>query len=105
MTLVAVGAIVGCGDDGIIQVPVDQIGPADAGCHITSSTPAFDATGVFVRQPLGIHWSEPIDVATVEANVVLKDLGGDSIPFSVEQTSLDTVVLHPEQSMWFWGEY
>lgn len=109
MTLVAASAVAACHPD---PVPGPGGGSGDpepdddeVACRLASSAPAFDGTGVSVRQALELHWSEPIDPASVASQVDLKWLGGDSVPFTVEQTAPDTVLLHPDRSLWFWGKY
>lgn len=85
-------------------VPGGSSQPLSA-CHIVSSTPAFDGTGVGVRQPLELQWSKAIDAASVASQVELKALGGESVPFTVEAVGADGVRLLPQRSLWFWDAY
>ncbi|MFO0586345.1 MAG: IPT/TIG domain-containing protein [Polyangiaceae bacterium] len=76
------------------------------GCSIVGTTPAIGAAEVPIVGDLQITFSAAVDPATLDA-VKLQLLGGDEVPADVTVSPDDgaMVLVHPKQSLRFWGSY
>lgn len=103
VSLVALGsALAGCSIE--TEPPKDPPKTPEA-CVATAVSPTFGASGVGTRPAITITYSQDIDVTDLESVVGLARLGAEDVPFTVESTGPDTIVIHPVNELRYWDEY
>lgn len=78
-----------------------------SGCAVVSTSPELGAAGVPVVGELRLTLSAPLDAASLQGAVTMKQLGGDEVPVEVSLAA-DTdseILVRPQKSLRFWGSY
>lgn len=103
VSLVSVGSVlVGCSIE--TEPPVDPP-KTPVACAVKTVTPTFGASGVGTRPAITITYNQDVDAAAIESHVSLSRLGEEAVPFTVEATAPDTIVIHPVSELRYWEEY